>query len=519
MASADSPSPRPPHALPTTSPLHCRTGLSSSLRDSHSNCYGTYFLESFRSADHAALSTLAASTQRPLVVQLLIAVVRQGQPVAFHAGQTIVAANTRNQTLWIVLSGRCAVVCSVKAGGLSCPPSLALLSRKAHTQSLDDDRRRLNKRTARFECELRRLEAGDVFDEVSSWREHRGQGANVEFELVAMSDVELLKVCAVELHKRHPAIYAEMYFDAAERSKYYAGRMQKIVQTITPDDSPQPPQPPSFVTSSRQPIHTAHVRAHVRSAVWRGRTSVGVCVNCPFVREQDGARVRLAISSISFGLECTDCGRRAQATSCMRACAQAYSRVSAAASSVDDHLLAITRDKRLASHWLPELRSGSELNRADLGHGALYFNRHRGGVYHRSHPRASKPTPDGHNPPRDHERAATMPLLTSAAQAVGEAEAEADRVRTAPKRNDELARRLELLRVRSLANTPVAQADIDDGHFFRPMRVATSITRRKKPRWQVAKPEEPRLRDSNRSPPILVSSAVEVLVHDYTLRV
>jgi hypothetical protein len=112
-----------------------------------------------------------------------------------------------------------------------------------------------------------------------------------------------------------------------------------------------------------------------------------------------------------------------------------------------------------------------------------------------------------------------MPLLTSAAQAVGEAEAEADRVRTAPKRNDELARRLELLRVRSLANTPVDQADIDDGHFFRPMRVATSITRRKKPRWQVAKPEEPRLRDSNRSPPILVSSAVEVLVHDYTLRV
>jgi hypothetical protein len=88
-----------------------------------------------------------------------------------------------------------------------------------------------------------------------------------------MSDVELLKVCAVELHKRHPAIYAEMYFDAAERSKYYADRRQKIVQTITPDDSPQPPLPPSFVTSSRQPIHTAHVRAHVRSAVWRGSTS------------------------------------------------------------------------------------------------------------------------------------------------------------------------------------------------------------------------------------------------------
>jgi hypothetical protein len=203
--------------------------------------------------------------ERRLLLQLLTSLIRQGQQAAFHAGQPIVAVNTRNQTLWVVLSGRCAVVCTVKATGLVCPKTLALLSRTAHTRSLEEDHARVYKRApAHFECELRRLEAGDVFDEISSWREHRGLDGTLELGLVARSDVELLKISEPELHKRHPAIYTEMFLDSAERSRYYADRRTKIMQTIVPDVSELPPPPPPCPTVPRQPIHTARVTSRAR---------------------------------------------------------------------------------------------------------------------------------------------------------------------------------------------------------------------------------------------------------------
>jgi hypothetical protein len=198
---------------------------------------------------------------------------------------------------------------------------------------------------------------------------------------------------------------------------------------------------------------------------------------------------------------------------------QAFSRLSAGL-SVDDELLGVSREKRLASHWLPEVRTGRELNQANRDNGALYFDRQRLATYHQTHAQAHDATLEAHDQPCDQElRVASLPLPLGVRSAAGEA----DRARTAPSaKHTDLAQRLELLRVRSLASTPVERAGaIEDGHIYhiRPMRAATvgtALARRKKPRWsQVPRQEEPR-----DGAPVAFSGEIEteVLLHDITLR-